>query len=106
MKKHPMQYAEFITLKKEMGEQCLQSAQKELGAKKGWEFDKCYITSQVMAHQHMHDALTVMERHAGQELRQAITQAKETTQQHLEEAKTIAQKFDGKAGEKEAARVQ
>lgn len=87
----------FITLKKEMGEQCLQSAQKELGAKKGEDFDRCYMTSQVMAHQHMHDALTVMERHAGQELRQAIAQAKETTEQHLEEAKSIAKKFEGKS---------
>jgi predicted outer membrane protein len=96
----------FVTLKREMGEQCLQSAQKDLGAKKGEDFDKCYIRSQVMAHQHMLDGLTVMERHAGKELKQAIAQAKETTQTHLEEAKAIAMKFEGKPGAKDAARVE
>jgi predicted outer membrane protein len=95
----------FVTLKKEMGEQCLQSAQKELGAKKGEEFDKCYINAQVMAHQHMLDGLTVMERHAGQELKQQIMQAKETTQTHLDEAKEIAKKIEGKPGAKDAARA-
>lgn len=92
----------FLTLKRELAEQCVQSAQKELGAKKGEEFDRCYIGSQIMAHQHMLDALTVFEKHAqGEELKSAIAQAKPNVQAHLDEAKALAKKLEGEAsGEK------
>lgn len=93
----------FVSLKKEIADQCLQSAQKELGAKKGEEFDKCYIDSQVMAHQKMVDTLTVFQKHASEEFKATLAQGLETTKGHLEEAKSIAKTLDGKASEQASA---
>jgi predicted outer membrane protein len=96
----------FVSLKKELAEQCLQSAQKELGSKKGEEFDKCYINSQVAAHQHMLDTLTVFEKRAqGEELKSAITQAKPNVQAHLDEAKALAKKLEGEASGEKASKT-
>jgi hypothetical protein len=93
----------FVNLKKEISEQCLQSAQKELGAKKGEEFDKCYIISQVLAHQKMVDTLTVFQKHASEDFKPTLAQGLETAKGHLEHAKEIAKKFEGKASEQASA---
>lgn len=89
----------FVTLKKDIGEQMLQSAQKELGAKKGDEFDKCYMTSQALAHQHMVDTLKVFQKYAGEELKPMIEQSLQTAQNHLEESKQIVKNLENKSQE-------
>jgi predicted outer membrane protein len=88
-------YSQLTQIKQEIGKQCVQSMQRELGQKQGKEFDKCYIGSQVGAHMHMVDSLTVLSRHTTGELQQAINDGLETSQQHLEHAKQIAKQLEG-----------
>lgn len=84
----------FIALKQEMAQQCLQSMRKEMEKLDEADFDKCFMAGQVFGHQHMVDSLTVLERHTSGELKDTIGQAKETTEKHLEHAKKIAKELD------------
>jgi predicted outer membrane protein len=83
-----------MALKRELGEQCVKSATTELGKKQGTEFDQCYMTHQMMMHQHMLDTLTVFSRHASPELQAVLREGQQTTQQHLTHAKEIFDRLD------------
>jgi predicted outer membrane protein len=85
---------EFVSIKQEIAQECLRSSQEELASKKGPEADRCFMTAQVLGHQHMLDCLTVLERHASPEFAQLLNTASQTTKAHLEEAKQIAKKLD------------
>lgn len=103
------QGADFITIKKEIAQECLKSAQQELSEKSGAEFDQCYILGQVMAHSAMADALKVFARHASPELQPILEKGQQTTQTHLAEAKRIAEQLDqgqGQQGQQERGQQQ
>ena len=87
---------DVVQLKRELAQRCLASARKELEQKSGPEFDKCFMTMQVMAHVGAVDTLEVFKTHASGQLRQTITEALPTVQAHLEHAKTIAKGLEGK----------
>jgi predicted outer membrane protein len=86
----------WVAIHHEMGEQCLESAKKELGNKEGHEFDQCYIGMQIGAHMHMLDALKVFKNHTTGELQQDIEESIDTTQAHLKEAKKIMEELKDK----------
>src|SRR6185312_13484256 len=65
-------HAGVLGLKREIADQCLASAHRELDSKSGKEFDECYIGMQIGAHMYVVDAMTVFQRHASPELKQAI----------------------------------
>jgi len=79
----------WVSVHREIAEQCLQSAKKELGSKEGNEFDKCYMGMQVAAHMKALDELKVFKNHATGQLQQDIESAIETTEHHLKDAKKI-----------------
>jgi len=79
----------WVSVHREIADQCLQSAKKELGSKEGNEFDKCYMGMQVAAHMKMLDELKVFKNHATGELQQDIESAIDTTEHHLKDAKKI-----------------
>lgn len=85
---------ELMQIKQEIADRCLASAQRELNAKQGKEFDKCFIGMQIGAHMHMVDTLSVFNNHASAELQQVIEEGLKTSQQHLEHAKMLAKKLD------------
>jgi predicted outer membrane protein len=93
----------FISIKQEIAQECVRSAQEELATKSGAELDKCFMTAQVFGHQHMLDSLTVMERHASPQLKDTLTQAAQTTRQHLEHAKQILKSLEGTQSNPRAA---
>jgi putative membrane protein len=86
--------ADFVSLKRELGQQCLQSGQRELGSKQGAEFDKCYIGMQIAAHQHAVDTLTVFRRHSGDQLGKTIDEGLPVVQAHLDHAKHLMKQLD------------
>lgn len=86
---------DFIALKKEVAEKCVQSLRQELEQKPQGEFDKCYIGGQVMAHMAMVDMLEVAQQHASPELRSILQKGLQTTQMHLSEARKLAQQLEG-----------
>lgn len=84
----------FVSLKKELAQQSLQSIRQDLQEKSGSEFDHCYMFGQVMAHMHMADALKVFSKHASPQLQETLQKGLQTTQQHLTQAKQIAQQVE------------
>jgi predicted outer membrane protein len=85
---------DFASLKHELGQQCLQSSQRELSSKQGAELDKCYIGMQVFMHQHAADTMTVFRRHAGEQLGRTIDEGLPVVQAHLEHAKQLMKQLE------------
>jgi hypothetical protein len=85
---------DFVSLKHELGQQCLQSGQRELGSKQGAEFDKCYIGMQIAKHQEAADVMTVFRRHASGQLGQTIDEGLPVVQSHLEHAKQLIKQLE------------
>lgn len=88
----------FVSLKQEIAQQCLQSAQETLSEKPESEFDRCYITSQVIAHMEMIDTLKVSQKHASPELQALLQKGEQTTKQHLEHAEQLAKQLEQEEG--------
>ncbi|HVW36901.1 MAG TPA: DUF4142 domain-containing protein [Pirellulales bacterium] len=86
---------DLVALKHQLGEQCRQSASRELQQKSGAEFDKCYIGMQIGMHMQMLDTLKVFSRYASPELDQLIEKGEQTTQSHLDHAKKIIAALEG-----------
>lgn len=101
MRDHPMHAGndtlDLVTLKRELGRKCLESAKKELMSKSGAEFDRCYMGQQIGAHIMVADELEVFRNYASEKLRQGLTDALPTVQEHLQHAKSIAEKLEGSA---------
>jgi predicted outer membrane protein len=79
----------FISLKRELAAQCLQSKQEELGQKSGAEFDKCFMGAQLGMHMEAIDTMKVFSKHTSGELKSTIEEGIKTAQSHLEHAKSI-----------------
>lgn len=101
--RQPSAGLEVVSLKRELGQQCLQSAQRELEKKTNAEFDKCFMTGQVVGHQHMIDALTVFKKHASPQLQEILQDDIEMAEGHLKMAKDLFQELTGGARAKSAA---
>lgn len=87
-----------LALVRELGQQCLQSAQKELQGKSGAEFDRCYMGMQIMQHSQVLDKLQVFSRHASSPLQQTLQAGEQTVKSHLEKAKSIAKQMQQDSG--------
>jgi predicted outer membrane protein len=93
----PQQGLDLVMLKHQLGEQCRQSASRELQRKDGSEFDKCYMGMQIGMHMQMLDTLKVMSRYASHELDQLIEEGEKTTESHLDHAKKIMASLEGRS---------
>jgi putative membrane protein len=85
-----------VMLVQELGQQCRESGRAALSEQSGAEFDRCYMGMMVGAHMKAKDMLTVFERHASPSLKSVLADAQTTVTKHLESAKSIARKLDGK----------
>jgi predicted outer membrane protein len=97
------QRTELISIEREVAEQCLQSAQKEMSEKQGAELDQCYIGMQIGAHMGMVDKLEVFSRHASPELQAILQQGQQTAQKHLDHAKQLHKQLEGQASAQQPA---
>jgi predicted outer membrane protein len=79
----------FVALKRELGAQCLQSAQRELGEKSGREFDECFLGMQLGIHHEAVVTMTVFRNHASPALQQVLDNGIQTAQAHLKHAKEL-----------------
>jgi len=91
---------DFISVKKEIGQQCLKSINEELSSKQGIDFDKCFMGQQIGAHMKVVDELTVLRNHASSQLKQDLEKELQTAQQHLQLAKQIEQKLKDRPSER------
>ena len=91
---------DWVRIHDELAKQCLDSTQKELGKKQGADLDKCYLTQQAMAHAEMKDKLTVLRKHASQQLAQQIDKSAEGVESHLKEVKQILEQMKDRPSER------
>lgn len=97
-------HLDWISIKKQIGQQCLKSVKEELGSKQGEDFDKCFMGQQIGAHMKVVDELTVLRNHASSELKQKLDKELETAKQHLQLAKQIEQKLKDRPSERVSRR--
>jgi putative membrane protein len=95
---------DWISIKKEIGQKCLESVKKELSSKQGADFDECFMGQQVGAHMKMVDELQVLRNHVSSELQQKIDKDLQVAQQHLQLAKQVAQKAKDRSSERVSRR--
>jgi len=96
---------DLVRIKQEIGRQCVETMKKELGEKKGAEFDKCYMGMQVGAHLHMADTLKVVKNYASPQLRTVLEDGEKTAAEHLDHAKHLLKDLEGdKRTERTAAK--
>jgi predicted outer membrane protein len=83
----------WVTIHREIADECLQSSKQELNDKQANEFDKCYMGMQVAAHMKMVDELKVLKNHVSSQFSQDLEQSLEKTEHHLKEARKIMEEI-------------
>jgi predicted outer membrane protein len=95
---------DWVSIKKEIGQQCLASTKQELSSKQGPDFDKCFMGQQIGAHMKVVDELKVLRNYASPELAQKLDKELQMAQHHLQMAKQIEQKLTGNSSERVSRR--
>jgi hypothetical protein len=75
-----------------------------LEEKQGPEFDMCFMGLQVLAHVNAVAEIEAMQGHGSPQFQQVLTEAGRVTNQHLEQAKQLAQKVGESAGSERVTR--
>ena len=84
---------DFITIKRQIAQQCLESAEKTWQEKKPADAEMCYVGQQVVMHQQMIDAATVMQQYASGELKDVIDDGIETAKSHKKHAEQLIEEL-------------
>ena len=88
----------WVSIHKQIADQCLASTKQEFAAKDGPELDRCYIGGQIMGHMKALDEIKVLRTYASPELRAELDECSRHCEEHLKEAKALAKKLEGEAG--------
>lgn len=91
-----------MMLARQVKEECLAMTMKALGEKQGAEFDKAYITQQVMAHMAMLGELKGSEPFASEQLKPVIKDGMQMTEKHLQKAKDIMHQMKDGSSQQQA----
>ena len=87
----------WISIHKQIADQCLATAKQEFGQKEGAELDRCYLGGQIMGHMKALDEIKVLRNYASPELRAELDACSEHCADHLKEAKVLAKKLEGES---------
>lgn len=80
----------------ELSRKCTDRIKGELSQKQGADFDRVYMKMAVLAHQEALDKVQVFRRHASANLNPTLAEAERTVQAHLDHAKNLCKKVEGK----------
>jgi predicted outer membrane protein len=86
---------DFIDVKRQMAQRCLENARQCWNEKQGHEADMAFVGSQLVLHQQMIDAQEVLKTYASPELQQVIDQGIERSRAHLAQAKQLVDELAG-----------
>ena len=84
---------DFISIKRQIAQQCLASAEKAWQDKKPADAEMCYVGQQLVMHQQMIDAAQVLREHASSELKEVIDKGIETAQSHKKHAEQLIEEL-------------
>jgi len=93
---------DWVRFKQDVCNHHLASVERKLESKPRSELDKCFMGSQVMAHQQMLDELQVAKNYVSPQFQQVIEQGIQTTQRHLEHAEHLMAELHKTAGKQTA----
>lgn len=79
----------FVDIKRQIAEKCIQSAEKQWSEHPGAEGDQCFVGQQLVQHQQLIDAGEVLKKYASPEFQAVIDQSISTSQMHLGQAKDL-----------------
>lgn len=95
---------DWVNIHRQLADQCLASTKAEFQKKEGAEFDKCFMTQQIMAHIKTLDELKVLRNYASAELRKDLDETSQMATRHLEEAKKIMEQLKEESGSERVSR--
>lgn len=95
----------FLAIKQQVGQKALDLTKKELEKKEGMEFDKCFVGEQIGSHIWVLATLEVFkDQQVSPDLRSVIEKGIQTTQEHLDHAKKLADNLERQGGRETASR--
>jgi predicted outer membrane protein len=80
---------DFVSIHRQIAQQCLSEAEREWSSKKSSECDMGYVGAQIVAHKEMIVSAKVLRQYASPELQKAIDQGVQTAETHLSHAKQL-----------------
>ncbi len=87
---------DHVSLLRDLGKKCLESATKKVNEKTGAAFDCCYMQSQVMAHGMATDMVDVFITYASPSLRPTLEESQKVLRAHLQHAETLGAQCEAK----------
>jgi len=95
----------FLALKQQIGQKALELTKNELEKKDGVEFDKCFVGDQIGSHIWVLATLEVFkDQQVSPDFRSAIEKGIQTTREHLDHAKKLADTLERRGGRETASR--
>jgi predicted outer membrane protein len=95
----------FLAIKQQVSQKALELTKKELEKKEGVEFDKCFVGDQIGAHLWVLATLEVFkDQQVSPDLRNVIDKGIQTTQEHLDHAKKLAENLERQGTHETAGR--
>lgn len=95
----------FLAIKQQVSQKALELTKKELEKKEGLEFDKCFVGDQIGAHIWVLATLEVFkDQPVSPDLRNVIDKGIQTTQEHLDHAKKLAENLERQGAHETAGR--
>jgi putative membrane protein len=91
---------DWVSIHKQVADQCLATVKEELSNKSSQEFDHCFMGQQIGAHMKVVDSLKVLRNYASNDLRQKLDKELETAQHHLQMAKKIEEGLKGESSQR------
>ena len=96
----------FLAIKQQVSQKVLDLTKKELEKKEGIEFDKCFVGEQIGSHIWALATLEVFkDQQVSPDLRSVIEKGIQTTQEHLDHAKKLADNLERQGGRETASRA-
>ncbi|MGD9722992.1 MAG: DUF4142 domain-containing protein [Pirellulales bacterium] len=84
---------DFLAVKQQMAQNCVQHAQRAWSEKQGQDADMCYVGGQVVMHGQMLSAQEVLRQYASPELQRVIDEGISTTRSHMAHAEKLAKEL-------------
>lgn len=84
---------DWVSIHRQVGEQCLASVKQALSKKSGAEFDQCFLGQQIGSHMMMVDELKVVRNYVSSDFAQKLDKELETAERHLQLAMRLEEKM-------------
>jgi predicted outer membrane protein len=96
--------AHFAKIMDEVDRNVQQSMMRDLSAKEGTQFDRCYLASQLFGHMWVVEAPQSFEREASPQLKPILQEGLQVSQQHLNHVKNLLARLDNQPGANQGIR--